>query len=187
MKYAISAHKSARVAACTVAIAGLLSVGASLFGQARQSPADVQREAMHRLAFLVGHWSGPITVSMGPGEPLHLTQTEDVQMKLDGLVLLIEGKSTSADGKTMFNALATVSWDSENHSYAFRAYNQGRYLDTALTVTDSGFSWSYSAGPAHIANTMRLTAKDEWSETTDVTLGDQPAHRSVEMTLQRQP
>ena len=30
---------------------------------------------------------------------LHLTQTEDVEYKLDGLILLIEGKSTSPDGK----------------------------------------------------------------------------------------
>lgn len=171
----------------TPALVALLSFSAMLFGQSPQSAVDTQREAMHKLAFLVGHWSGPITVSMGPGEPLHLTQTENVQMKLDGLVLLIEGKSTSAEGKTMFNALATIAYDDATHTYRFRAYNQGHYLDTELAVPENGFSWSYSAGPAQIANTMHLTAKGEWSETTDVTVGNQPPHRSVEMTLQHQP
>src|SRR5580698_5894262 len=55
---------------------------------AQQPPAnsiDVQREAMRKLSFLTGHWSGPITVVLGPGEPLHLTQTENVEYKLDGL------------------------------------------------------------------------------------------------------
>lgn len=184
MLHSISARKRAHTWA--VSIAALFFLGPALFGQSPQSDVEAQREAMHKLSFLVGRWSGPITVSMGP-EPLHLIQTEEVQMKLDGTVMLIEGKSTGPDGKTQFSALATVSYDSENHSYAFRAYNQGRYLDTALMVLDNGFSWSYSAGPAHIANTMHSTAKGEWSETTDVTFGDQPAHRSVEMMLRRQP
>jgi|SRR6266851_1505419 len=70
---------------------------------------DAQREAMRKLSFLAGHWSGPVTVVRGPGEALHLTQTEDVEYKLDGLALLVEGKSTSADGIVLFSALATIA------------------------------------------------------------------------------
>lgn len=187
MKHLIVSRTSRQLVTHTLAFAALLSLGPAVSGQNAQSAVDAQREAMHKLAFLVGHWSGPITVSMGPGEPLHLTQAEEVQMKLDGLVLLIEGKSTGADGKTRFNALATVAYDDTTHTYRFRAYNQGRYIDTELTVPENGFSWSYPAGPAQIANTMHLTAKGEWSETTEVTVGSNPPHRSVEMTLQHQP
>jgi hypothetical protein len=123
----------------------------------------------------------------GRGEPLHLTQTEDVQYKLDGLVLLVEGKSTGADGKVQFSALATMAYDDATHSYRFRAYHDGHYLDTELTVPGSGFSWTFMAGPAHIVNTMRLTSKGEWDEVTEVTLGNNPPHRSLEMLLQHQP
>ncbi len=158
---------------------------------AAQQPAansiDVQREAMRKLSFLTGHWSGPITVVLGPGEPLHLTQTENVEYKLDGLVMLVEGKATGADGKVQFNALATIAYDDASHTYRFRAYNGGHYLDTELSVPANGFSWSYAAGPAHIVNTMHLTEKGEWSEVTDVTVGSNPPHRSVEMLLQHQP
>jgi hypothetical protein len=147
----------------------------------------MQREAMHKLAFLAGHWSGPINISRGPGEPVKLTQTEEIQYKLDGLVMLIEGTSRDSEGKTSFNALATISFDDDAHNYRFRAYNGGHYIDTELTVAANGFSWSYDAGPAHIANTMHLTGKGEWAETTEATVGGNPPHRSVDMLLQHQP
>jgi hypothetical protein len=152
-----------------------------------QQPApnsvDVQRQAMQKLSFLAGRWSGSVTVIRGPGEPLHLTQTEDVQYKLDGLVLLVEGKSTDAGGKALFNALATIFYDDDTHTYHFRAYNAGHYLDTELSVPENGFSWGFTAGPAHIVNTMHLTDKDEWNEVTETTVGSNPPMHSVEMTL----
>ena len=155
-----------------------------------QSPAsngvDAQREAMRKLSFLAGRWSGPLTIFRGPGEPLRLTQTENVEYKLDGLVLLIEGKSTGADGKAMFNALATVAYDDASHTYRFRAYNNGHYIDTELSVPTNGFSWGFTSGPAHIVNSMHLTSKGEWDEVTDVTVGNNPARHSVEMLLQHQ-
>jgi hypothetical protein len=170
-----------------LAAAFMLSSVQSLAAQQPLSNSvEAQREAMHKLSFLAGHWSGPVTIVRGPGEPLHLTQTEDVAYKLDGMVLLVEGKSTGSDGKVMFNALATIAYDDVSHAYRFRAYNDGHYLDTELSVPANGFSWGFSAGPAHIVNTMHLTSKGEWEETTEASVGGNPPHRSVEMLLQRQ-
>jgi hypothetical protein len=174
----------------TTVLAAALMISFSLSVAAQQpapSSADAQREAMRKLSFLAGRWSGPVSVVRGPGEVLHLTQTEDVEYKLDGLVLLVEGKSTSADGKVQFTALATIAYDDASHTYRFRAYNDGHYLDTELSVPANGFSWSFTAGPAHIVNTMHLTAKGEWDEATDVTVGSNPPHRSVDMLLQHLP
>jgi len=171
-------------------IAALLSLSTSFTLAAQQpttSSADAQREAMHKLAFLAGHWSGPISISSGPGEPLHLTQTEEIQFKLDGLVLLIEGTSRDAQGKIHFSALATIAYDDASHTYHIRAYNDGHYLDTELNALSDGFSWGFASGPAHITNTMHLTGKGEWAEVTDVTFGNNPPHRSVDMLLQHQP
>ena len=171
-----------------LAAAFVISFGPRLAAQQPGSNSvDIQREAMHKLSFLAGHWSGPVTIFRGPGEPLHLTQMEDVEYKLDGLVLVVEGKSTSADGKVQFSALATIAYDDATHTYRFRAYHEGRYLDTELSVPANGFSWSFAAGPAHIVNTMHLTEKGEWEEATDATVGSNPPFRSVEMLLQRQP
>jgi len=182
----LKAHRS--VGQCLLGAVIFAALGVSLAAQ--QPPVsgpDIQREAMHKLAFLAGHWSGPATISQGPGEPLHLTQTEEIQYKLDGLVLLIEGASRDSSGKVVFSALATVSYDDAAHAYRFRAYHDGRYLDTELTVAADGFSWGFDAGPAHVANTMHLTGKGEWAETTEVTVGGNPPHRSVDMLLQHQP
>jgi hypothetical protein len=168
----------------TVFISFSLSLAAQ---QPVSNTVAAQREAMRKLSFLTGHWSGPVTIVRGPGEALHLTQTEDVEYKLDGLVLLIEGKSTSADGRVLFSALATIAYDGASHIYCFRAYNEGHYLDTELSVPANGFSWGFTAGPAHIVNTMHLTGKGEWDEVSEATVGSNPPHRSVDMLLQRQP
>ena len=158
------------------------------FPLAAQGPnpysANKQREAMQKLGFLIGRWSGSVAIFHGPGETLHLNQTEQVESKLDGLVLLVEGKSTNADGKVEFNALATIAYDDVSDTYRFRAYRGGQYLDTVLSVLPGGFSWSFDAGPAHIVNTMHLSARGEWNEVTNVTVGSQPTQRSMEMLLQ---
>ncbi len=169
--------------AATFLMAFVLPLGAQ---QAGPNSAEAQREAMRKLSFLAGHWSGPVTITRGPGEPLRLTQMEDVEYKLDGLVMLIEGKSTNAAGKVEFSALATIAYDDAAHAYRFRAYNDGHYVDTELSVPGQGFSWGFTSGPAHIVNTMHLTAKGEWAETSEVTFGNYPPQRSVDMLLQHQ-
>jgi hypothetical protein len=166
------------------AVLGLLCF--TLAGQASQTGADIQRQAMQKLAFLAGHWSGPITVVRGPGEPLNATQSEDVAFKLDGLVLLVEGKSTAGDGKVEFSAMATISYDDATKTYRFRAYHDGQYIDTELAVTASGFSWGFQGGPAHVVNTMHLTDKGEWQESTSVNMESAPPRQVVDMLLKRQ-
>jgi len=184
-------HSHSPYVPLTLLVAGFMILFGSPLSaeQPARNAVDAQRDAMRKLSFLVGHWSGPVTIGRGPGEMLHLTQTEDVEFKLDGLILLIEGKSTSPDGKgkVVFSALATVAYDDVSHTYRFRAYNDGHYVDTELSVPGNGFSWSFAAGPAHIVNTMHLTDKGEWSEITDATVGSYPPHRSVDMLLQHQP
>ena len=169
------------LAACAAVLA---SLGASAVAQAPSNDAQhLQREAMQKLAFLAGHWSGPVTIVRGPGEPLKLTQSENIQFKLGGLVLLIEGTSTGTDGKAQFEALATVAFDTASQTYRLRAYHDGNYLDAPFTVSADGSAWEYMSGPAKVVNTMRMTAKGEWQETTTVTFGSNPPRPSVEMLL----
>lgn len=182
MSFPGTAFPSGRVWAGAI----LLACAVQLSAQNPSMPnKQVQREAMQKLSFLAGHWSGPVTIIRGPGEPLHLTQTENVQFKLDSLVLLIEGQSTDKEGRAQFQALATIAYDDASRTYRVRAYNDGRYLDTELAVQADGFSWGFSAGPAKIQNTMRVTAEGEWQETTEVSIGSNPPKRTVEMLLRR--
>ncbi len=144
---------------------------------------SAQREAMSKLDFLIGQWSGPATISAGAGPAMQLTQTENVQSKLDGLVLLVEGVSRDASGNARFQALATISYDETSAIYRFRAYNDGNYVDAELTVLDKGFSWGFISGPATITNTMHVTDTGQWSETTVVAVGGSPPRTTTELTL----
>jgi hypothetical protein len=152
----------------------------------RQPDVAAQRAAMKKLEFLAGKWSGDASVVRGPGGPLKVVQTEDVHYKMDGLIMLVEGTGRNAAGQIVFRALATISYDDTASTYRFRAYSDGHYLDTELTVTPRGFAWGYTAGSVKVSNTMRLDDKGQWVETTEAIAGSSPPRRSVEMTLQRQ-
>lgn len=187
MKTAITRFVSPRFASALV-LTGIFILASSLRVAAQQPGSNavrVQRQAMHKLAYLAGRWSGPVTIMRGPGQSMHFTQTENVQYKLGGLVLLVEGKSTTAGGKTVFSALATISFDNASHTYRIRAYNNGHYVDAKLSLLPHGFSWSFLAGPVRMVNTMHLTAKGEWKEVSEVAMGGAPPRPSVRMLLHR--
>src|SRR5215831_2435818 len=113
----------------------------TLAAQAPQGPnLAAQRDAMKKLAFLAGKWTGPATVVRSTGE-LKLTQSEDIQFRLDGLVVLMEGTGRNAQGQVVFGALATVSYDDATSTYRFRSHSEGRYLETEIKVLPAGFVW----------------------------------------------
>ncbi len=152
-----------------------------------QGPAglDEQKDAMHKLAFLTGDWSGPASIARGPGEPVQATQTEQVHFKLDGLVLLVEGKATDAKGKELLSSLATIAFDVTTHTYRLRGYNGGYYIDAPLTLLPDGLSWDFVIGPAHVVKAVHLTLKGEWNESSTVVVGENGRVQSVQMLLHK--
>src|ERR1035438_10389702 len=81
----------------------LFLVGFAVICHGQQQPnIAAQREAMKKLEFLAGKWSGEASVFRGPGDPMRLHQTEEVQFKMDGVVLLVEGAGRNSDGQTVF-------------------------------------------------------------------------------------
>ncbi len=158
--------------------------------QAPKAPdVEIQRAAMKKLDFLVGKWSGSVKVWRGPGEPLDLNQTEEVQYKLDGLVLLIEGTGRNkTDGKVVFRALATVAYDEDAHAYRFRAYNDGRYLETDITLPaeGKGFTWGFTFGQFKTQYKMTLTESGEWTELGEVLMGSQPPRKIIDLRVRPQ-
>jgi hypothetical protein len=55
-------------------------------------PVFAANEEMRKLDWMAGDWKGEAVVRMGPGEPQRIQQTERIQSKLGGKVLLIEGQ-----------------------------------------------------------------------------------------------
>ena len=150
---------------------------------------EEQRAAMKNLSFLVGKWSGHARMQLGPGEPLELTQIENAQYKLDGLVLLIEGTGrTASDGKAVLQALATISYDDEARLYRMHAYNDGRYMETEVKLAEGGkgLAWGFALGQIKTNSTLAINDKGEWTEAGEIAIGAQPPRKFLELTVRRE-
>lgn len=157
--------------------------------QAPRAPdLAAQRAAMKKLGFLVGRWTGEARLQRGPGELLELTQTEDAQFRLDGLVLVTEGIGRSkADGKPALQALGIVSYDDASGTYRMRAFNDGRFLETEVKLLEDGkgLTWGFVLGQIRTTSVLRITGKGDWTEVHEIAIGSQPPRKFLEVTVRR--
>jgi len=155
----------------------------------RTPDLDAQRAAMRKLTFLVGKWAGDARVQRGPGEALVLAQTEEAQFKLDGLILEIEGIGrTRPDNKPVLQALGIISFDDETGTYHMRAFNDGRFLETDVTLLEDGKSltWGFALGNIRTSSVLRINEKGEWTELAEIIIDSQPARKLLELRVKRQ-
>jgi hypothetical protein len=160
---------------------------------AAQQPGAANREAMKKLDYLTGKWKGDATVTQGPKGKMAIKQTEDVEYRLGGTVLLVEGKGTGQlPGQDkeglVFNALAVISYDAEAKRYAIKAYRaEGQSVDAILTLTDKGFAWGFQEPKrgTQVRYVMTLTDKGEWHEVGEYSPDGKAWTKFIEMTLTR--
>lgn len=149
-----------------------------------------QRAAMAKLSFLIGSWSGEARMFRSGSEPLELVQTENAEYKLDGLLLEITGIGrTKSDGKLALQALGIISYEDDRHTYHFRAFNDGRWLECDARLADDGkgISWGFRVGEVRTNSMMRIAANGNWTEQHEITIGAQPARKLMEVNVSRQP
>jgi len=154
----------------------------------RTPDLEAQRTAMKKLGFLVGEWSGEASVLRGPGTFIELAQTESAQFKLGGLLLVIEGVGRSkSDDKVALQALGLVSFDDETGTYRMRAFNDGRWLETEITLTDGerSISWGFALGEFKTTSVLRIDESGEWTERGDLLIGDRPPQKMMELRVRR--
>ena len=154
----------------------------------RTPDLDAQRAAMKKLSFLVGDWAGEASVLRGPGQVAELAQTEAVQLKLDGLVLVIEGVGrTKTDGNPALQALGLISFDDETGTYKMRAFNDGRWLESEVKLLDGGNSitWGFSLGEFKTTTVLRINENGEWTELGELVIGDRLPQRLMDLKVRR--
>jgi hypothetical protein len=171
-------------------LVGFLVVAAS--ATAADPPGAAHREAMKKLDFLAGKWAGDATIQTGKGPAIKVKQTEDVQFRLGGVVLLIEGKGTGKQMDTeaegvVFNALAAISYDVDTKKYKMRAFRmEGVSVDPELTVTETGFVWGFTPPKSKVQIRYTATVKsDTWTEVGEVSLDGKTWNKFLEMNLKR--
>jgi hypothetical protein len=169
----------------------MFSLLAFLLASAAQQPphrpdVNAQREAMKKLGFLVGQWSGEGRMLRATGEWIEITQTEHVEYKLDGLLLVIEGVGRAkTDGRPVLQAYGIACYDDATGKYYMRAFNDGRWLETEtdLSGNGKGLTWGFTVGDIRTKSTMRLTDAGEWTESHEITIGTQPPRKFMELTV----
>jgi hypothetical protein len=149
---------------------------------------EAQRSAMKKLSFLVGTWVGEAHVLRGPGQIVQLVQTEEARYKLDGLILVIEGVGRTSEGAAVLQAFGVISYEDERNSYRMRAFNDGRFLETDVTLLEDGggISWGFALGEVRTKSVLRINEKGEWTEMHEINIGSQPTKKLMEVVVRRQ-
>jgi hypothetical protein len=162
---------------------------APLLAQGPPGP-EAARAAMAKISKMVGKWEGEATVQMGPGPAHKVRQTENVQSKLDGSVLLVEGighqKGDDGKEKVVFQALAVCAYDANSKSYKFHAFRDNGMATVAnAEVTDTGMIWGFEDGRGGKIRYTITLKDDTWSEIGEYLMEGQPARKFFEMTVKR--
>jgi hypothetical protein len=154
----------------------------ALTTQAQSKETDsLSRAEVSKLKFIEGNWAGKGWMYVQGGRKEEFEQTEKVQMKLDGTILLIEGVGRN-DGKVIHNALAIVTWDKEKSEYNFRSYlATGRAGVFKGEIKEGAFYWYPNQVIRYI---ISLTSKGQWFEIGEMNR-DGKWTKFFEMTLDR--
>lgn len=163
-----------------------------LLAQAPQKSIAVQQDEMKKLDFLLGKWQGEGWIKMPGSEKQTFTQTETVQKKLGGLALLIEGHGTSklasGEEKTIYEAVALVTWNPEKNLYRFAsATTEGQAGESEGRFVPGGaWEWGFAIPRGgRIRYTIKLTDKGEWHETGEYSPDEKTWYPFFEMTLRK--
>ena len=140
---------------------------------------------MKKIEKMVGHWKGSGWIQQGPKRET-FTGGETVQMKLDGLAVLVEGNFANPEGKVIHQTLAVMSCNDR-----MTGYNFATYLANGLTgvhgfkVGGDHFEWGF---PIPNVGTVRYTIKVDdksWFEIGEFSRDGTTWSKNFEMKLDR--
>ncbi len=164
----------------------------SVFSQEAQSVPSEHRTAMKSLDFLVGQWDGEGFIMFGPDDRRTFRQTETVERKVDGTVLVIEGLGKGkiagkGEEVTIHSAFAVISFDKEAKVYRWQAFKaDGTSFDVQPQVSDRSIVWGFKDVRAgDIRFTIKLNDRGQWVEIGELSRDGKNWFKFFEMTLNR--
>ncbi len=159
------------------------------FGQmnmeAQKKAVEVQRAEMKKLDLWAGKWEGSGWMQQG-AEKQTFIGTENVQKKLDGLAMIVEGKFANKENVVIHETLAVVSYNPQTTNFDFSTYlatgNKGVY---ELKAIADGWQWEIPFPGGKIRYTTKLNA-ETWFEIGEMTRDDGKTwQKFFEMNLKR--
>lgn len=145
---------------------------AAIFAQEKREnmamPPDqtpVLKTEMKKLDPMVGKWSGEGWIQQGAARE-EFTGTENVQRKIDGLALLIEGRFTDKKdaSKVIHETLAVLNYNPKSSVYDFKTYlASGRNGDFTFKIASDGYEWGLDFPGTRIIYTISIK-NNVWNE-----------------------
>lgn len=159
----------------------------NLFSQSNQTT----RDQMEKLDFMIGEWEGEGWIQMGAGNRSHFKGLENVQKKVGGKALLVEGihKALNPDqsvGRIVHEALGVISWDQKAQKYRFQSnLTTGQYTMAEGNIIDGAFVWGFRQGDMDMRFTIKLNEQGEWSEKGETSQDGKSWSQFFQMTMHR--
>ena len=160
-----------------ILLAYLMIIG--LITGLRAQPSEaVGKEKMKIFTALTGRWKGEAFIQTGPGPVQKATMDEDVQYKLDGMIILIEGIGVGLDphtnkNKIMHHAMAILSYDQRTNEYKFNTFlKDGRRAECWFTAMEiNQYQWGFDIPQGKIKYTIKIDpGKSTWYEIGEISM-----------------
>ncbi len=169
----------------------LVFMSFSFFSTIAQTDPAVMKEAMNKLSFMAGQWSGSGWMYLEGGVRAEFTQTEDIRFELDGEALVIKGLGKSKDAasgkeRTVHHALAMVTYNPGSEDYDFRSYAVGRGSGNykGRMIAEHTFEWTLNMPQGKVRYIITLNEQGQWFEIGEFARGDS-WFKIFEMTLNK--
>lgn len=106
------------------------------------TPMKAQQQNLDLLKPLAGQWEGSGWTRLPSGEKAEFNQTENIEFKLNGHVLLINGKGYDAStGDLSFEALAILFKDTDGTIRMSGHTLDGKHTMAKVELGEGKFSW----------------------------------------------
>ena len=165
--------------ATVVLLAGFMSISAQ-----ENANVELQRAEIKKVESLVGQWKGGGWIQQGAKRET-FTGTENVQRKLDGLALLVEGRFTNPEGKVIHETLAVLDFNEKDSKHRFRTYlASGRSGEYELKLLVDGYEWGFQTPAGTVRYTIKTT-NDVWVEIGEFSRDGKTWTKFFEMKLDK--
>ena len=153
---------------------------------------SLQKSEMKKLHFLEGQWKGEAWMITQNREKQYIIQTENVEVKQNGLVLTIQGTgidkaSLQSKPKMVHDAFAILYFDKQRQKIRMMAFTRGNRIFTEPIVRDDrSMIWGFTIPKiGEVRYTIRLNEQGQWFEIGEFSRDGVQWFQNFEMTLDR--
>jgi hypothetical protein len=153
---------------------------------------SLQMAEMKKLHFLKGQWKGEAWMMTQSQEKQFIIQTENVEVKQNGLVLTIQGtgidkNSLRSKPKMVHDAFAILYFDKGRQKIRMMAFTKGNRIFTEPKVgSDRSMIWGFTIpNVGEVKYTIRLNEKEQWFEIGEFSRDGVQWFQNFEMTLNK--